>query len=1775
MRFNNNNFLVFSNDKESASRVAEIIGKKYPKEKNNSIESVHELSDALNVVEKHWEEQNFFDIIVMDLRIPLKIRKEFIKAATGRQAIHEWILVTNNTSIKKGDKKFIDKFKISLIHDINEFTLLSLLENIFDKRFNEKKYNLINRIDDIVNLKIDSKQMLDEIVKNTLGYLNLKICWISKVDYEEKKVKSGAITGIGEYEEEYRKVFDISLSDESVTVECINKKKQIQYKNIFAKNCPFKDKKIAKKMGLKSVLLTPIFERGYKKQRKVIATLNLYTDFFHEFQEDERELAQIIATKTARVLSMKDVYEEERDETRKKLELIEEVAVEINKNVGDHKKVFETIVKKGIELVQADRGCIKLCHKNYISCECHVNCNNAICDREEYGKPGITNYVIKHKKSLIILDVDSFSYKSPEIEYKDVSSRISVPLMLDDEVIGILTAEHRAKNYFTKHHLQLFEALAKHAVIAIENTKRGKQLQKRLKSQMVIKELIKEISELAAIEDQKRRNKYRITQLDKIIELVIKETGKIFDAYSGFVVLAGFKSKYVIRKEEWQNVPNNYTLPNLEIGAKQSGRIVFEGKSCIVGKVIADGKLYNCPNVMEDKFYLSYGEDDKTRSEIVIPLKFQEQTFGAFVLDSIFENGFSVEDAGILESIATQIALLIKRFSYLNTLIDLYKPFKNIDDLERLYVEIVNKTLEILETKVSYLRILDRNELIVKGCIGIDKYVFLPMQVGEGISGKVAQTLEPIIISNIQEPLSEYKYKNFAKKYNLFAMISVPIVSTEVDGKRDLIGVLTTYASRICSFTSMDLQLMLGIAEKAGEAIKKARLIKQLDDIAIVDKEFTTSTEKEILESIADDAKNLLDADQVFLYQYNSNISFNFGFSTRVTVSGDSKADDHKFPTNFTKDSFVVQLLKEKSNEFFLEAFETSDLIKSLYKNRANDDRYQRFYQREQLQSTIILKLTFKGETVGILFINYRYKKYFSAEVKRIARTFANKTAIAISNIRKYEDVERVHDIGNTIVSEMDIKNVLESITVNSYVALKADIVILYRYDSNTKKMLPKPIPEGNIYYPGEISGKYTKDNVQLKVIDKGRDIFSTDVKKNEIFGSGEILKTDHGTKRRFVDREAIKSCAAILLRVRNEIVGLVFINYRKQQKFDEDQKKIIKLFANQAAIAIRNANLIEERNRTINRINKNLTAIQKSGYAIVENLNKEQVSERDILKPILDKALKLIDVNMGYIGIVNKEERNTKILVCSEKYKKLLYESINIFYQEKDWIKRGEKFDIFPNPKKGSDYQRFADNPHLISSYPKVIFTEDKNVKSALRVPIYSDRDLLGMFILESEKESAFSKMDAYAVMLLSNQASMALQNYKLIYQLRKIREVGLAILEEQNNLDNVFKLILNTSLELVKKNYGEISSLIDDNTMIIKKSIPKVAEDNIIDVKKSICGIAVLSKKAHYEKDVSKNKRFVPTKGIKTKSELVIPLLVDDKPIGVLNIESNELNDFSKEDIKILEMFADQAAIAIVNAKNFEELEKTKKELENSITMEIFVGYNRMHSVFEHRISNTVGIIKVKTRELLESSIATDEKINKDLKIIEKNAEKALNAPNEATIQANKLVFSEKEKINLFKIFNALEMNEITQYMGIKINIDCSPDLPSIEADYDLLYEGVFAELICNAVKAMPDGGKINIVARLITGEKDQDRGKGKNISYIEVQVSDTGCGVPVKYESKLFMHGYSYWENQKSKGTGLFYMKSIIAFYGGDIIYKKNIPKGAIFIIRFPIPYYNKGG
>lgn len=1791
MKYTNNYFFVFSTDEEFISNVIKIIKKKYTKEKGNLIEYSDDYKKVKKILEP-FRDKYYYDIFFLDWESPEKDKHRFINLIEGFQTGHEWIVVTKNSLQEDEYLQYFKKQNVSFIASVHENTLLSLTGNIIEKRFNEKKYNLVNTIDDMVKLRIELSEVLQQIVDLTLWSLNLRVCLIARVDYEKEKITVEAVASnerelkkkreriipkYKKYEDHYKEVFDIKLDEPSAITQCVDERKPIQFPNVTAKDSPFKYKTFAEEIGLKSILITPVFEEGQVgATKRVIATLNLYTDFLHEFQSDEIELACLIAQKTAILLSMQDLYRDQLDDTRRKIELIETVATEINRNVHDHKKVFKTIVDKGRDLVQAQRGCIKLYDKendsiNRVYPE-HCTINPYPEKNEKLRKKDITSHVIRTKKSVNIPDIDDCDYKDTSLNYKNCRSRISVPLLSRDEVIGVLTAEHIEPGHFNDDHLKLFEALAKHAVIAIESSTRYKQLQKRLQSQDVIKRLIEETSRLVAIKESRIRKRYERNKLDKLINEAVNSTGTVFNACSGFVALADFKGNIVIRKKHWQFGLADGDLPDLNIALMKNGKVYFQENAApsISGKVIADGKPYNCTSVKNDEYFLEYDGNKQVKSEIVVPLKFQGQTFGVFALDSEYENAFSKEDEELLVSIATQLAVLIKRYGHLNRLMDLGKPFKNIHTLDKLYSEIVKRTADALGTRVSYFRIFDREQLVVKGKNGLEgNQDKLPLRIDEGISGQVAFTKKPIMIEDVQES-PVYKYKDFAKEHNLHAMIAVPVMSQDVKGGEELIGVLSSYANRVCNFTSFDLQLMQLIAEKAGATIKNAKLFHQMDIAAKIDEGFTRKSEEQILRDINALSRRILDADQAVLYLYKSSESKNMGFVTPGITDGDFEYKDIKVLEKVTSDGILSQLLTIDKNEFWIDSFEHNPDILKLYQTRKTN-RVVKFYEREKLKSAIILKLIFEGEVVGILFVNYRYKKHFSADEKEIAKAIAYKAALAISNTWKYEAVTRFHSVGIAIASESDIDKVLEKIGASARATLNASNVIVHRRKDSAEDSFHMPLTFGELYFPGKISEKFVKDSVLAKIIERREHIFEPNVNKSRLFRGDEKKEK---IEQSFVEREKIKSCAALILKVRQEIVGAMFINFRKQQPFKPFQKSLIKMFANQAAITIRNAALIEQSRDNAMRTQENLESIQLSGNRIVNSFKKKNIEKEDILQPILDEALKLIDVKMGYISVIDRTTGKANICVCSPQYEQLKDKLFEHSYEKSTWIKKHKSFDIFnehPTNKKKrklNDYVRFSDLPQLFADYD-LHFKDDARVRSALRVPIYStDKKLLGMIVLESDKNMAFNEKDAYAVAALSNQASLALQNYRLIIQQKLLRDAGFDLLKFQDNLEKVLDVILDTTNKLVRKKHADIKLLVegDPSKLRTERSLPCGQEGKILNVKECLCGLAVEQQKTRYERNVSNQSRFIPTEGLNTKSAVVIPLKDERHTIGVLNVESEEIEDFTKENIQVLEILASQAATAISLAQQKKKVQEKEKEAN--------IGYVTRESV--HWVGNKIGPIR-NAAERLQKKVQDwqsnptgngnqFEECREELALIHDSAISALEIKSNLIDEGR-----EKEDIDLIdvlkKCIKGFKKEEKYNYISFTKNIR----VKKFVIRYDKQHiERLFHYNLKNAAQAIEDmkASQESFITQPFKGNIDIRA--FKNSTHFVVEITDNGCGILDEDRDYLFRPFFTTRGADRGSGVGLYFCRRTMDALKGKIYVKDTTYlKGTTICLEFPIP------
>jgi signal transduction histidine kinase len=278
-------------------------------------------------------------------------------------------------------------------------------------------------------------------------------------------------------------------------------------------------------------------------------------------------------------------------------------------------------------------------------------------------------------------------------------------------------------------------------------------------------------------------------------------------------------------------------------------------------------------------------------------------------------------------------------------------------------------------------------------------------------------------------------------------------------------------------------------------------------------------------------------------------------------------------------------------------------------------------------------------------------------------------------------------------------------------------------------------------------------------------------------------------------------------------------------------------------------------------------------------------------------------------------------------------------------------------------------------------------------------------------------------------------------------------------------------------------------------------------------------------------------------TRSILGVPLKVKDKVIGVLEA-LNRRDDvpFTEEDIDILTTLAAQAAVAIENARLFQQSDLLADVIhELRVPMTSIVGYSKMlmlgdedRSTFERESLETIH------REATRLGNMVNEFL--DLARLESGRTRLEREP----VDMRNLV---REALQLL-LPNAGEQ-------VVTLQLHAPEELPQIAGDAARLKQ-VLVNLISNAIKYNRPSGRVDI----ILGVERQD---------LKVEVRDTGRGIPAEQLPQLFQkffRGAASESEAKGTGLGLAICKGIVEAHGGSIDVESELGKGSAFTFTLPL-------
>ena len=284
----------------------------------------------------------------------------------------------------------------------------------------------------------------------------------------------------------------------------------------------------------------------------------------------------------------------------------------------------------------------------------------------------------------------------------------------------------------------------------------------------------------------------------------------------------------------------------------------------------------------------------------------------------------------------------------------------------------------------------------------------------------------------------------------------------------------------------------------------------------------------------------------------------------------------------------------------------------------------------------------------------------------------------------------------------------------------------------------------------------------------------------------------------------------------------------------------------------------------------------------------------------------------------------------------------------------------------------------------------------------------------------------------------------------------------------------------------------------------------------------------------------------GGKVFVEMNVALMKDvaGKPIGFVAINRDITERKRMEEA----LRCANAGLQIANM----ELRKAQEELVRS---ERLAAIGQLAGGVGHELRNPLGAIK-NAAYYIRERLARSELAQKEPRVME-----FLNIMDEEINASTKIIndllgFSRvgKPSVSPTQIKDIIEdaLSHTTIPEGIELIKKLDAELPQIEIDASQIQQ-VLVNIISNAVQAMPEGGKLIIGTR-------------ENEGFLEVEIADTGCGIPEETIDKIFDPLFT--TKAKGIGLGLAVCKAIIDRHGGEIEVKSQAGKETTFIIKLPL-------
>jgi len=468
---------------------------------------------------------------------------------------------------------------------------------------------------------------------------------------------------------------------------------------------------------------------------------------------------------------------------------------------------------------------------------------------------------------------------------------------------------------------------------------------------------------------------------------------------------------------------------------------------------------------------------------------------------------------------------------------------------------------------------------------------------------------------------------------------------------------------------------------------------------------------------------------------------------------------------------------------------------------------------------------------------------------------------------------------------------------------------------------------------------------------------------------------------------------------------------------------------------------------------------------------------------------------------------------------------------------------------------------------------------RSCLLIPMLVKGECIGgLWAVWWEEAHRFVEEELRLAEGIVRQAAIAIQNARLFEETRRRAVQAALAYEVGQRVSSKLELgeLLVSVVTAVRDAFdyhGVMLMLLDEQSQ--RLTLQAIAgayadifpPDLTLALGEGMIGYAALSGKTQLSNDVSQDPHYVRAADEETRSELAVPIKSGQKVIGVLDIQSDELNAFDELDVAAMESLSTQIATAIENARLYEETQQRAKALaEANVRLQ---ELDRLKTQFlanmSHELRTPLNSIIGFSEILMDGLMGqmTPEQVE-CVRDIHDSGEHLLTLINDildlSKIEAGRMEL-EPTTFDVAELLKEVQAT-VTPLLESKsqvLTLEYTDHLPLLTADRFRVKQ-VLLNLLSNAHKFTPAEGRITLTCRLADS------------NTMLFSVADTGIGIKPEDQEIIFEEFRQVIDssNQEMTGTGLglAISKRLVAMHGGRIWVESEYGHGATFAFLLPL-------